>query len=99
MPGWSLHSQKVPQAKVPPALPPFRVQRRVFGSHQPAPLLDEPSDQLQLHLTQALLIGQDQHAVLGKISEVVVKDDIEGYLRLNQDLLEEHGALPRPIVV
>jgi ABC-type branched-subunit amino acid transport system substrate-binding protein len=46
----------------------------------------------QLLVRQALLVGQRQHAVLGKVLEVVVEDDVEGNPSLNQALLQQHGT-------
>ena len=62
-------------------------------------MFNKVSNQRHLFVAQALLIGKSQHAVLCKVHELLVENDVEGDLRLDERLLEKHGALPGAVVV
>ena len=71
----------------------------MFGGDDTPTAVDEVTDLLKLLVTQALLVGKDEHAVLRQVLKLVVKNDVERNLALDQGLLEQHSTLPRKVVV
>src|SRR2546430_12668585 len=58
----SINAEEAPKPEVTPALSPFSEERRVFGGDDTPTAVDVVTDLLKLLVTQALLVGKDEHA-------------------------------------
>src|SRR5437870_10073997 len=99
MPEGRRHFEDVFEAEVLPPQPPLRIEGGMLRGHQAASLAHEIANPLQLLVAQALLIGERQHTVPREVFELVVEDYVERNLILDKNLLEEHGALQRAVVI